>query len=262
VEVGLFEIAGSLYLLATAAFSVMALVVGVRLVLLSHRTGHAPEFALGTGVMLTATLGYGVMMFGIIAGQGAADSGRSTQVFTSITFIGWLFHNVGVVQILRFVVMVFRPGVAWARIAVVLMTGVLWGGWGVYVLQGGLGGQPGGSYWVAFSVIGTYPLWMAVESHLYYRRMSLRLELGLANPLVCNRFLLWTLASLSTAASIWTVNLPTFLGLETGSALARNYSAVSMLVTAAFGIVTVSCYWLTFFPPRWYRARVEGRSTA
>ena len=37
-------------------------------------------------------------------------------------------------------------------------------------------------------------------------------------------------------------------------------AALSMLITAAFGIFTVCGYWLTFFPPAWYRKRVEGAS--
>jgi hypothetical protein len=34
-----------------------------------------------------------------------------------------------------------------------------------------------------------------------------------------------------------------------------------MLITSACGLFTVCTYWLTFFPPAWYRARIEISAT-
>lgn len=64
------------------------------------------------------------------------------------------------------------------------------------------------------SVVGTYPLWSATEAFLYHDRMRHRSALGLADPIVANRFLLWAVAALCTTLSIWSVNLPYFLGVQ------------------------------------------------
>ncbi len=250
------EIAGALYLFATASFAVISIVVGMRLVSLSRRTGQWPERLLGIGVMSTAGFGYGVMMVGVLGNRALLAKGESSLFFLGVTLAGWLFHNVGVLFMLRFVVSVFRPGVVWARALEVMMATVLWGGWLVYMLTGGLGSlAPTAGYWVAFSAIGTYPLWIAAESFAYYHTMRRRAAIGLADPLVCNRFLLWGLAALCTAASIWLVNVPFWSGVDLHSVEGEAVTAASMLGTAAFGIGTVLMYWLTFFPPASYRAR-------
>jgi hypothetical protein len=254
------QLAGSLYMLSTVLFGVIALVIGMRLVRLSSRTGQPAERWLGLGVMLTAGFGYMVMMFSLIFREAAGDAvGR---VLTGSLAFGWICHNLGVLCMLRFIVVVFRPREAWARWLALAMSTVLWVGWAGYLLQGGLRAtSPTGMYWVAFTAIGGYPLWSGTEALLYYRRMRRQLALGIADPLVANRFLLWSLASYSAAASIWCVNLPSLMGERMSTGSAGQVTVVSMLVTALFGITTVCIYWLTFFPPAWYRRRF-ARATA
>ena len=81
-------------------------------------------------------------------------------------------------------------------------------------------------------------------------------DVGLADPLVTNRFLLWTLASATATASIWIVNVPAFLGVGIEAGQTANITTLCMLATASLGTATVGIYWLTFFPPAWYRARI------
>ncbi|MBW2394420.1 MAG: hypothetical protein JRG95_09130 [Deltaproteobacteria bacterium] len=247
-------LAGSLYLLSTAAFSLLAILIGVRLFRLSRRTGRAPERSLGLGIALTAGLGYGLLMSAVVARQ---TMGAATQpIFAWIMAAGWIFHNTGVMFILDFVRRVFRPEESWAGALWYTMALVLWGGSFADMLSGGLTAtQPGGFYWVAFSVIGTYPIWTGAESFRYWQLMRRRVALGLAEPLVANRFLLWSIASACTVASIWMVNAPIFLGYEPGSEAEAFARSISMLITSAFGIATICTYWLTFFPPAWYSSR-------
>lgn len=250
-------LAGSMYLLSTLAFGLTAVVVGSRLVRAGRAAGHEPEWFLGMGIVLTAGLGYGVMILALVARTAFPEAGALTATCTGAAALGWIFHNLGVMSFLRFTVMVFRAGERWARWLVVGLSIVLWSGWGGYVALGGLvAGSPNAAYWVSFSVIGSYPLWMAAEAARYYRLMRRRLGLGLADPVVTNRFLLWALASLSMAASIWIVNVPSLSGAVPGSADAIRLRDVSMLSTSGFGITTVCIYWLTFFPPDWYRRRL------
>lgn len=253
------EIAGSLYLLSTLIFAAMAAVVGVRLVALSRRTGGLPERLLGWGLQLTACWGYGVMIVTIVT-QRALGLGDHPLGMACIA-LGWVLHNAGVLCMLRFNLVVFRPREAWARWLALAMTAVLWIGWGLYVWNGGLHtGAPSVWYWVMFATTGTYPLWGAAESFRYWRQMRRRLALGLAEPMLVDRFRIWGIASASAAAAIWAVNAPFLMGLTIGSPEAAEVTAISRLVTAGFGLVTIGAYWLTFFPPAFYRQRVASRS--
>ena len=253
------ELASSLYLVSTAAFALIAGVVGIRLLLLSAETGQMAERLLGLGVLLTASIGYGLMMVSVIGRTLLADPSAAPAVYTHITTAGWIFHNIGVMCVMGFVVYVFRRGVVWARVLALAMSITLWVGWGLYVSQGGMAdGAPRGSYWIVMAVVGTYPFWTAAESFAYYGRMRRRVALGLGDQLVANRFLLWGLASLTTAGSIWVVNIPGLTGATIAGASESGLAETCLFLTGALGIATVGIYWLTFFPPVWYRRQFSG----
>jgi hypothetical protein len=63
----------------------------------------------------------------------------------------------------------------------------------------------------------------------------------------------------STAtASIWTVEISTFLGYERLSPDATHITTLTRIGSSVFGIMTICTDWLTFFPPAWYRARFRS----
>lgn len=246
-------LAGSLYLLFTAAFVAVTLAIGARLLLLARRTGGRPERLLGLGLPLTGGVGYGLL----IGASLARDAGwEAPALLAAATGLGKLAHDAGVCLVLAFVVSVFRPGRAWARGLVVAAGAVMAAGFAGYAAGGGLGhGRPEGLfYWLEFAVIGSYPLWVAGESFRYYALMRRRRALGLAEPVVTNRFLLWGVASLLTLAAIWTVTLPALL---LGPRAPMAEAAPFLMATAVWGIAAVAAYALTFFPPRAYRAWLE-----
>ena len=248
-------VAGVLYLASTVAFCAISAVVGARLLLLWRRTRARPELLLGVGIFLTASLGYGLMIGASIARQGLASP---PPILTWVTGAGWILHDAGVVCVVAFVLHVFRPGVRWARMLAVLLLCCLGLGLLLYAQGGGFvhGRTEGFGFWISFAAIGSYPLWGATEALVYWRRMQRRREIGLADPLVTNRFLLWGIASLCTAAAVWSVTFPALLGLP----LARQQELmpITLFVTAWFGTGAVIAYWLAFLPPRWYAARVLG----
>jgi hypothetical protein len=253
------ELASSLYLVSTAAFALIAGVVGIRLLLLSAETGQMAERLLGLGVLLTASIGYGLMMVSVIGRTLLADPSAAPAVYTHITTAGWIFHNIGVMCVIGFVVHVFRHGVVWARLLALAMWITLWVGWGIYAWQGGMNdGLPRSGYWIALAVVGTYPFWTAAESFSYYNRMRRRVSLGLGDELVANRFLLWGLASLSSAGSIWAVNVPVLTGASIAASGGTGLAEICLILTGALGTATVGTYWLTFFPPVWYRRQFSG----
>jgi len=248
------EFASSLYVVSTVAFTLTAAVVGIRLLLLSLQTGQIAERLLGFGLLLTAGLGYGVMMVAAIGRTMLADPSAAPALYAHITSCGWILHNIGVMCVIGFVVHVFRQGSGWARLLAVVMSITLWVGWGIFASQGGMAdGVPRGGFWITMAVVGTYPFWTAAESFSYYIRMRRRVALGLGDQLVANRFLLWGLASLTTAGSIWVVNIPALTGVNIAAPGGSHLAEICLLVTGALGTATVGIYWLTFFPPLWYR---------
>jgi hypothetical protein len=249
-------LAGSLYLVSTIAFCAVCLAIGARLVRLSRGGGGRAELLLGLGIGLTGGLGYGLLIGAAIARLAAGEEERA--LFTAATALGRLLHDLGVACVLAFVVQVFRPGVGWARALAAAMVAVLAVGCAGNGLAGGFAhGRPESVwYWVEFSVIGTYPLWASAESLAYWARMRRRRALGLADPLVTNRFLVWGVAFLLTFGAIWIISLPAIAGLSIEEQ--RRVSPIFMVLTAIVGSGSVTAQWLTYFPPRWYRARVAG----
>jgi hypothetical protein len=252
----MLAIAGSFYLLSTAAFCLCCVAIGVRLLLLARRTGARPERLLGTGLGLTGGLGYGILITVTLSRHSLGEGPHA--LVTAANAIGKGLHDLGVVAMLGFVLTVFRPGVAWARALAGVMVAALFAGYVGNAAAGGfVHGRPESVwYWVGFAAIGTYPVWIAIESFLYYGLMRRRRALGLADPLVVNRFLLWGVGALFSVAAIWTVSLPSILRLPIEEQL--RLSPLVLSITAVWGIGAIASYWLTFFPPDWYRGRIAS----
>jgi hypothetical protein len=250
-------VAGALYLASTIAFCAIAAAVGVRLLILWTRTRSRPELLLGLGILLTASLGYGLMIGSALVRMAVAPPPPSLAWANGV---GWILHDAGVVLMLAFVLHVFRPGVRWARLLAGLLVCCLGLGLVRYGLDGGFvhGRSEGFGYWLSYAAIGSYPLWSASEALIFWRRMQRRREIGLADPVVTNRFLLWGIASLCTAAAVWTVSLPALLALPLESQ--QELLPLTLLITACFGIGAVVAYWLAFLPPRRYAARLLGKA--
>ncbi|MCG8590887.1 MAG: hypothetical protein MJE66_16470 [Proteobacteria bacterium] len=99
-------------------------------------------------------------------------------------------------------------------------------------------------------------LWSATEALLYWFPMRRRLALGLADPLVVNRVLLWGLATGTAGVGIGIGVLARYLGdvvNPDGSWVTLSY--------AVHGMFSAIGFWLAFKPPavyvRWVRTRAE-----
>ena len=250
----MMAIAGSLYLLSTAVFCLFCVTIGVRLLLLARRTGRRPERLLGTGLGLTGGLGYGILIAVTLTRQALGETPHA--LLTALGALGKGLHDLGVVAMLGFVLTVFRPNDEWAKALAGAMLAALVAGYFGNAATGGFvhGRAEGFWYWLGFAAIGTYPVWIATESFLYHRRMRRRSALGLADPVIVNRFLLWGVGAVFSVAAIWTVSLPALLGLPLEEQ--RRLSPLVLSITSVWGIGAIASYWLTFFPPVWYRARI------
>jgi hypothetical protein len=243
---------GSFYLVGTLAFVLVSLAVGSSLVALSRRTGERPELYLGLGILGTAVFGYGVQIASVILRGGPEGGNELNATMVGLTAVGKLLHDAGVTLVLLFVLKVFRPSDARARMLFGLAVSTLWIG------MVGLGATGGYHdlmhrnlfWWMEYGVIWTYPLWGAYESFRYHRLMRKRARLGLGDALTANRFLLWGLASMGTFTAVWLTSWPMLLADPTSVASLQTFN---YLATATVGVFTVTLYSLAFLPPAWYR---------
>ena len=95
------------------------------------------------------------------------------------------------------------------------------------------------------------PAWMAAESLRYYGQMKKRVAIGLGDPLVANRFLLWGIGASFGVLMIVTSVAPVFLPTT------HVLLPVSIVILGISGLGAAIPYWLAFFPPRAYRRRFE-----
>jgi hypothetical protein len=245
----------SYHLLATLFFVFASTVVATRLLLLARRTRQKPELFLGLGLLGTAVLGYGVLIAAAIL-RGAEQAHAVAPLDRTLQACGQLLHTAGVTMIVVFVRSTFRPTERWAKALAALLIGALWGGLIGWELTNGFYqvGRGNAFWWLEYAAVWSYPLWMMVESYRYYALMRRRQAIGLADPMVTNRFLLWGTASLGTALATWTSSVGFFLPQNPD--VVAVWEPILQIATATFGVATVTLYYLTFFPPSWYRQRI------
>jgi len=232
------------------SFFVVSSVVGIRLLLLSHRTRQLPELLIGVGILGIGPLGFGLSML-------AAVPGRSTLPGVTLVGCSFLALFIGATSQYLFAWYVFRLRDAWARPLCVAAVLLLAGAYAGDILSNGLINRTRGGafFWIGtilrVGVLG----WNAAESFAYWLRMRRRLRLGLADPVVTNRFFLWGLGSGFA-----------FLGSCIGGAAiaATGFSSsrlpgLALLLSVHGGLAAIAM-WLAFVPPRRYRRWIERRS--
>jgi len=240
-------IGGGLFVLAS-------LVVGGRVMWIARRTRGVPELVLGTALFLMGGLGYPLMTVAV-RGEELSDGVRSAmlvgQMITSIvgmTGLGWFTRKV------------FRPGAAWAT-ALWLACVAGFVGLAVWQIVGpGLVAfleSPTTSPWHASNYIPMVLMsWAGIESMRYWSMQKKRLALGLADPVVADRFRLWGLAIL-TADAITILSV----GFELAGVTMVGTAAGS-LVVGTLGLFAAAFLWLAFVPTAGYVARVRRRAAA
>jgi len=229
---------GLLALLAVSAFALVSFVVGLRLALLSLRTGRMPERLLGLSLLLAGGLG----TTGTIATGFATDS---KPIVLGVTMV--LVHS-GITVLGIFTWRVFRPtplGATLVATCVALLLASLIADrvTGHYVDVGR------STLSLATDYTGRITLyaWACYESLRHWQLARRRSRIGLGDPLTANRFLLWGVAMLA-ALGIWIHGI----WLEVAH---KVNSTESYLVIAVLGSSCALSIWLAFFPPQFYRTR-------
>jgi hypothetical protein len=237
-------IGGSLYLLASAA-------VGIRVLDLARRNRTLPELLLGIAFISAATIGSVLEAMAVVGTDrvAAEQVGRLLLVAKVSSVLGMSAH-------VLFTWRVFRADATWAAVLAFSLIAISIAAFGGLAAGGtfSTGVSRGGWFWVELATRTATPLWLGIEAARYYLQMKRRMRLGLADPMVTDRFLLWALASLFAILILATSVPPVFLPVT------HPIMKLSLSIFGFAGAAYSISYGLAFFPPEVYRRRVCARA--
>jgi len=230
---------------------ISSLVIGVRLLLLWHRTRRLPELLIACGILGIGPVGFAFTLI-------ATSSGEALPLLASVCLAAALLSTSGgAFATAIFNWRVFHPDAPGLRlvvgaVALLFVVAFLW-----EALNSGFADPNlNASGFRLYSMLSTtILLWGAAESLRYFTMMRRREKLGLADPLVTNRFLLWGLgigaAGLGSAISVTACTV-------TGQhMLSIPWVTIS---NSLHGLTAAVLMWVAFIPPGFYRRFVESRS--
>jgi hypothetical protein len=234
-----------------AAFFVASLTAGMRLVMLWRRTGQLPELLIGIGVLGIGPVGFGLTTMAQLSRAGHPELARwilalallavCTGSFAKYVF-NWRVYHPRRVLVRR---IVWTAGVLLASF------------YAAEIFTSGFRheyAQSPANLGRATLTIGCL-LWGSGEALLYWRKMRRRLRLGLADPVVTNRFFLWGLGA--GAAGLGTA-------IGTGAQLVTGLAPAQMpwitLSSSIHGLTAAVALWLAFVPNRAYLRFIEARA--
>jgi hypothetical protein len=238
-------------------FVLAMLAVALRLLLLWRRSRAAPELLVGLGFVAVAALGFPLMVAG---GVGRLPVG---ELSLPLVGLGVLVIALGLAALMAFTWRVFAPDRSWAA----ALAGASFAA--AFVLAVGsvrtLAAAPeeldavvaGSAWWMALrGAFEIWYAWTAIASLAEYARARRRLAVGLSDPVVVNRFLLWGLMGAFQAA-----NGVVAVALE-AQGLSPMRDPVPALVLAANGLAAGGLMLMTFMPPRGYLDLVRRHAAA
>jgi hypothetical protein len=224
-----------------------ALFLGIRLLRLASRTRGVPEFAIGASFLLGGFLGF---LF-ILIGNPAAGLNLSVPVSETLFRLGMTLLGVGLCFTYVFVWQTFHPGSSLLRALVVTacvcILASLSAVWTTTIEEALI--SPVHLFGEAVRMGAM--VWGCSEALLYHAAMRRRLALGLADPVVTNRFLLWGIAMGAGVIASLTGLFMTLSGMVTPGTWPYVILGISTTVSPV-------AQWFAFFPPRGYCEWVRG----
>jgi hypothetical protein len=239
---------GTLAQIGGGAYCVVAFVIGGRLIRLSMRTRELPEFLIGVAVLFLAGLGYPLSA----VARDVPDLTASTR--GALGAVAGLLAVVGLVANTSFTWILFRRAETWAQ---ALLTLVGLGAVGLFAAQSLVSGWADGALfwsWLPIGITISYG-WAFVECGRYHRLLRRRLRLGMADPVVSNRFGLYAAATgLAVVTNLvgwvfWLLHLEMITHPVGGPLL------------FILGVSSSALMMLAFLPPRAYLAWVRAGAT-
>ncbi len=237
-------------LIGMSAYSMVGLVAGLRLLRLARRTGELPERLIGGAFLTGAMLGYPTLI--------VADRLRAVAPDPALVlfFVGWAGLVVAALCLLAFWQRVYHPDRIAARRTLWVGSALLVASLVGLLLTHSAGAQAAASPWYLPGLVAqgaAYALngWASAR---YWRMLRRRLSLGLSDPVVVNRILLWSMAaSAVTLQYLYSIIRVVVTG---GSSI----SGFGIALISSLGLISAGTMLLAFLPPRCYLLRIERRS--
>jgi hypothetical protein len=108
-------------------------------------------------------------------------------------------------------------------------------------------------WWAEWVGLTATEAWMGAEGLVQFGKARQRLRLDLCTPLVCNRFLLWSLASILWLSLEFVVVVQSIEYEVT-----QRWSVATDILVGVVEIAAIAMIWLVFFPPPFYRSWING----
>jgi len=239
-------------LIGVASYCLVSLVIGVRLLALARRTRELPECLIGTGFLVGGAFGYTALV--VAAQLLAANPHASPLLFLA----GWGGLVAASLCLLFFWQRVYHPGLAVGRWIAALGSAILVTSFVGFVLADSAGVELAANPWYLPGLLlqgGAYAIngW---ASSRHYSKLRRRLPLGLVDPVVVNRILLWSAAAWAiTLQYVYSVSYM----LSTGARVTGGFATA---VISSLGLVAAGTMALAFFPPARYRRRIQRAAAA
>ena len=227
--------------------------VGLKLLTIAARSRKFPELAIGCALFAYAGLSQPALLV-----QEALGEEASLGLRMGIAAFRMLAFYVTLLSLSLFTWQVFGAESRWrqALIAGVAVTGLLFTALTIRTawlqitasvpldLYGRIGITP--HFTLAFG-------WVSLESLRYHAQMRRRQALGLADPVVTNRFLVWGAGEGVASLVVLALFVTSAVHAETsiGDPLIRLFMTLA-------GLVNALVWWLSFMPPKAYLRWVRG----
>ena len=228
--------------LGGAIAGLVYLIAGVRLILLSWRSQKSPELLVGMSLFF-----WGLSYIAWQIPIATANQPLTQPLF----FVGRVFTHVGTIFFASFVWITFRNQARWAKYLVFAITiGLVTGVAGSIAVGDWEGTRPLSNpwWWVDWTAGFVAMSWVGVEGFIAYPKARQRMQLGLCDPLACNRYLIWGITGLIWTTYSWVLLYQT-TEFETTAVWSIAIDRANGVVEATGGALV----WLIFFPPGFYR---------
>jgi hypothetical protein len=253
----------------TAFHCLLCGVIGVRLIGFAVRS-KGPEAWLSLYLLAGTVLGT-LLSSAVYVSWADPSLALPPALRPPLHALQFLANTAGMIGILMFTHRVFRPRARWARRAVQSAAALSALAFFVTAAVDRFEVRviPNPAYLAVVAVRVASMLWMTVESLLYFAQLGKRQRLGLADPLLVNRFLLWGV----WAASMSLMQLSDPIGRFwywwiTGTTVqwipevGRTIIVSMIATTSALGVVSAATLFLTFFPTAAYKRWVAAHASS
>ena len=257
---GLYASIGVFAGVVQLAYLAVAFGVGGVLFARGRRSGEWTQWLLGLHLILSMGIGYLLTCVGTVSVE--YNAGLSRSLLFVILGVGYAASCAGLTTTIHFTRRVFRPGRGIAFAYATASGAALWIGWLGLVISGDVarGRFDGTWFWVMTSGMLACNVWVAFEPVSYYAQLRRRVRLGLCEPIVADRVLLWGIGSVARAILVLAGPLSSRHLATLSDAERLSHGAVVLVMSSLLGLVTAGTYWLAFQPPRAYLRWVEQRA--